>query len=114
VCSPSAGRACRPGDHVVPTLARVQILWWLAPPVVATVLAMVWVAWLGRSGRGEVDREVAVRRMSEALSRPAKPTRPGPGTRPRTAQPGERSTGVAVRVSRRTTDESHGRTRRAS
>ena len=86
---------------------RVQILWWLAPPVVATVVAMVWVAWLGRDGRGQVDREVAVRRLSQAMARPPRTARNLP-VRP--AKQGERSTGVAVRPSTR----SHERTRRAS
>ena len=36
---------------------QVEILWWLVPPVVVTTGAMVWVAWLGREGRGEVDRD---------------------------------------------------------
>jgi hypothetical protein len=75
----------------------VQILWWLAPPLVATVLAMLWVSWLGREGRGEVDREVAVRRLGEAM---AKPTRVAP-RRTALRAPGERSTGVAVRPSTR-------------
>jgi hypothetical protein len=88
----------------------VQILWWLAPPVVATLLAMAWVSWLGRSGRGEVDREAAVRRLSEAMGRPTPRAGPSGTTPPRPALPGERSTGVAVRPSRR----SHERTRRAS
>jgi hypothetical protein len=72
----------------------VEILLWLVPPAVVTVLAMAWVAWLGREGRGEVDRETAVRRMGDALSRPAAPrvvVRP---------QARERSTGVAVRAPR--------------
>jgi hypothetical protein len=73
---------------------RVEILWWLAPPVVATVLAMLWVSWLGRSGRGEVDREVAVRRLGEAMARP---TRVSSRTPPASDRPRERSTGVAVR-----------------
>jgi hypothetical protein len=85
----------------------VQILWWLAPPAVATALAMVWAAWLGRAGRGQVDREVAVRRLSEALARPSRPART---TRSRPADQGERSTGVAVRPSSRSAE----RTRRAS
>ena len=91
----------------MPTLLHVQILWWLAPPVVATLLAMVWVAWLGRKGRGRVDREAAARRLSEAMARP---TRPAPTAPTRPATQGERSTGVAVRPSSR----SHERTRRAS
>jgi hypothetical protein len=86
----------------------MEILWWLAPPVVATVLAMLWVSWLSREGRGEVDREVAVRRLGDAMARPNRvAARPTP---PRTPAAGERSTGVAVRPSRR----SAGSTRRAS
>ena len=74
----------------------MEILWWLAPPAVVTVLAMLWVNWLGREGRGEVDRDVAVQRLARALHKdhPAM-TRPGPAsTRPR-----DRSTGIAVRPS---------------
>jgi hypothetical protein len=85
----------------------VQILWWLAPPVVATVLAMLWVSWLGRAGRGRVDREVAVRRMGDAMARPTRASR---RTSPGQERPHERGTGVAVRPSTR----SAGATRRAS
>jgi len=85
----------------------VEILWWLAPPVVATVLAMLWVSWLGREGRGEVDPEVAARRLEAAMAKPSRlptnaPRRPAPVR--------ERSTGVAVRPSSRRP----GTTRRAS
>lgn len=73
-----------------------MVLLWLVPPVVATVLAMLWVGWLGREGRGEVDRETAVRRMGEALSSPRHT--PGYAVAPPEA---DRSTGVAVRPSRR-------------
>ena len=52
----------------------MEILWWLAPPVVATVLAMLWVSWLGREGRGEVDPEVAARRLGDAMARPTRVT----------------------------------------
>ncbi|HET7067855.1 MAG TPA: hypothetical protein VFI21_09660 [Nocardioides sp.] len=83
----------------------MEILWWLAPPVVVTGLAMLWVAWLGREGRGEVDREVAVRRLGDAMSRP---TRVAPRTTPpRVPGPGERSTGVAVRPSSRAGSTRH-------
>jgi hypothetical protein len=85
----------------------VEILWWLAPPVVATGLAMLWVSWLGRAGRGEIDREVAVRRLGEAMARPS---RVPAEARPRRRPGRERSTGVAVRQSR----GSSGTTRRAS
>ena len=73
----------------------MEILLWLVPPAVVTVLAMLWVSWLGREGRGEVDREVAVRRLGEALERPSRAPRYA-------ARPPERdrSTGIAVRPSR--------------
>ncbi|HET7432704.1 MAG TPA: hypothetical protein VFJ89_14445 [Nocardioides sp.] len=87
----------------------MEILWWLAPPVVATVLAMLWVSWLGREGRGEVDREVAVRRLAAAMG---KPTRVRPQA-PRTGSARERSTGVAVRPSSRPAGSADA-TRRAS
>lgn len=72
----------------------MEILLWLAPAVVVTVLAMAWVSWVGRDGRGEVDRDVAVERMGKALSRelPA-------GTRRTSAPARDRSTGIAVRPS---------------
>jgi len=73
----------------------VEILLWLVPPVVVTTIAMAWVTWIGREGRGEVDPEVAVRRMAAALS---KPTPQGYAV---AKQSRERSTGVAVRPSRR-------------
>jgi len=69
----------------------VEILLWLVPPVVVTVLAMAWVAWFGREGRGEVDRDEAVRRLGVALDKePRAVRRHVPAAR-------ERSTGVAVR-----------------
>ena len=47
----------------------MEILLWLVPAAVVTVLAMLWVSWLGRDGRGEVDQEVAVARLAAALGR---------------------------------------------
>ena len=75
----------------------MEILLWLVPPVVVTVIAMLWVGWWGREGRGEVDRETAVRRMGEALGRP-----PRAQVVVRRA-PRDRSTGVAVRAPRAST-----------
>jgi len=74
----------------------VEILLWLAPPVVVTALAMAWVGWVGREGRGEVDRDEAVRRLGKALE---KDPRPLPR---RTPVARERSTGVAVRRAEQT------------
>lgn len=79
----------------------MEILLWLVPSVVVTLVAMLWVAWLGREGRGEVDREVAVRRLAAALEPdPRRRRAPAPGyaaSRPVR----DRSTGIAVRPSRR-------------
>ncbi len=47
----------------------MDILLWLVPPLVVTFGAMLWVTWLGRAGRGEVDRDVAVRRLARALEK---------------------------------------------
>jgi hypothetical protein len=72
----------------------VEILLWLVPAVVVTVVAMVWVSWISRDGRGEVDRDVAVEKLGRALAKdlPA-------GTRRTTAPARDRSTGIAVRPS---------------
>ncbi|WP_164519639.1 hypothetical protein [Nocardioides ferulae] len=72
----------------------MEILLWLAPPAVVTLVAMAWVSWLGREGRGEVDRDVAVRRLGEAMRRPMPDRAPAP------RRPREPSTGLAVRPSR--------------
>lgn len=81
----------------------MEILLWLVPSALATVAAMIWVAWLGREGRGEVDRDVAVRRLARALEpdqRRRGAARPTPGyAAPRPER--DRSTGIAVRPSRR-------------
>ncbi len=79
----------------------MEILLWLVPSVVVTALAMLWVGWLGREGRGEVDRDVAVARLGAALEPDSRKRRtPTPGyvvpERPR-----DRSSGIAVRPSRR-------------
>ncbi|WP_408898832.1 hypothetical protein ACJ5H2_06910 [Nocardioides sp. R1-1] len=73
----------------------MEILLWLLPAAALTLASMAWVAWWGREGRGEVDRETAARRLGEALTR-EQASRPGyaaPKRRP------ERHTGVALRAS---------------
>jgi hypothetical protein len=86
----------------------VEILLWLVPPAIVTVLAMGWVSWLGREGRGDVDREQAARRLARAMQK----EHPGAaGPRPvvvRDRSPDrspdrstDRSTGIAVRRSTR-------------
>jgi hypothetical protein len=72
----------------------VEILLRLGPPAVVTVLAMAWVAWLGREGRGAIDRDEAVRRLGRALAKDSPALH-----RPRLAPVRDRSTGLAVRRS---------------
>ena len=73
----------------------MEILLWLVPPAAVTLVAMLWVTWLGREGRGEVDREVAVRRLAQALQKD-----PPAHTHTRPTPMRDRSTGIAVRPSR--------------
>ena len=83
----------------------MDILWWLVPPLVVTALAMLWVTWLGRSGRHEVDRDAAVERLARALRK----DHPGTARRsPAPARPRDRSTGIAVRPSSRPAARSQG------
>ncbi len=78
-------------------MTSVEILWWLAPAGAATLAAMVWAAWAGRPRRVERDRsEAAYERFAAALER----ERTVP-PRPRPAATRDRSTGIAVRPSRR-------------
>jgi hypothetical protein len=68
----------------------VEILLWLVPPAVVTVVAMVWVSWLGRE-RAAPDRHEQVRRIGTALEQPPRAGYAVPPSRR------DRSTGVAVR-----------------
>lgn len=72
----------------------MEILWWWAPAVVVTLVAIAWVSWYGRDGRGDVDRDEAVQRLGEALARRGVETRAVP------ARLRDRSTGIAVRPTR--------------
>jgi hypothetical protein len=75
----------------------MQVLWWLAPAVGATVLAMLWTAWAGRD-RGEPRRDdsaEAMQRIQRALAAPM-PSTPPPAQRGRPV-----SHGVVVRTSHR-------------
>lgn len=74
----------------------MEILLWLAPAAAVTAAAMAWASWRGREGRGEVDRDVAVARLAQALAKDHRAGRTG-----RPARERERSTGIAVRPTRR-------------
>ena len=74
----------------------MEILWWLAPAGVATLLAMVWAMWAGRPRSDERDRsEAAYERFAAAMAKEHPAIR-------RSAPVGvrDRSTGIAVRPSR--------------
>lgn len=77
----------------------MEILLWLVPSVLVTVVAMVWAAWAGRPGRGEAGpSEAAYDRFSRAIVK----EHPQAG-RARVHGMRDRSTGIAVRPSRRAT-----------
>ena len=76
----------------------MEILWWLAPAAVVTIVAMVWVSVLGRQldheDRSEAAKARQAQRFAEAI------TRQHPGSAPRrttSARGTDRSTGVAIR-----------------
>jgi hypothetical protein len=69
----------------------VEILLWLVPPFACAVLAMLWVAWVSRDGRGDVHPDERVRLLAGALEREPRTVERAP------AAERERSTGVAVR-----------------
>ena len=78
----------------------MEILAWLVPSGVVLVIAMLWAAWAGRPQREQTERsEAAYEKFSRAIAK----EHPGAGRpRPLAARDRDRSTGIAVRPSRRT------------
>ena len=75
----------------------MEILWWLAPAVAATAVAMLWAAWAGRPRREDRERsEADYERFAAAMSK----EHPAAG-KPKPVRVRDRSTGIAVRPSRR-------------
>ncbi len=75
----------------------MEILAWLVPSGLVLVVMMAWAAWAGRPRSEEADRsEAAYERFAQAIAR----EHPAAG-RPLPAVQRDRSTGVAVRPSRR-------------
>lgn len=74
----------------------MEVLWWLVPPLAATVLAMLWASWLGRQrdDDGRDDSDAALAKMADALARPAPRRATLHSPPPAVAEP---SHGVAVR-----------------
>ncbi len=80
----------------------MEILIWLVPSGVVLVIMMGWAAWAGRPQREETDRsEAAYERFAKAIAK----EHPAAG-RARPPVVRDRSTGIAVRPSRRSSDES--------
>ncbi len=77
----------------------MEILLWLVPAAVVTTVAMAWAAWAGRPRREQTTRsDAAHERFARALAKPH------PGAARTAALPPrvrDRSTGIAVRPSRR-------------
>ena len=75
----------------------MEILAWLVPSGVVLVAMMAWAGWAGRPQREHSDRsDAAYERFAEAIQR----EHPAAG-RPRPPVVRDRSTGIAVRPSRR-------------
>ena len=74
----------------------MEILLWLVPSALVTVIAMVWATWAARPRRDETDRsDAAYERFSRAI------TKEHPqASRARPQEQRDRSTGIAVRPSR--------------
>ena len=77
----------------------MEILLWLVPAAVVTTVAMAWAAWAGRPRREQTTRSGAAHeRFARALAKPH-PGAARTGTLPPRVR--DRSTGIAVRPSRR-------------
>lgn len=75
----------------------MSVLLWLVPSGVVLVVMMAWAAWAGRPRPEQNDRsEAAYEKFAAAIGR----EHPG-ASRPRPATVRDRSTGIAVRPSRR-------------
>jgi hypothetical protein len=81
-------------------MSDVEILLWWLPPATVTLVAMLWVSWLGRARDLSPDRsDAAQERFAAAILRdlPAEVTSRVSAPRPLR----ERSTGIAVRPSQK-------------
>lgn len=83
----------------------MEILLWLVPAAVVTGIAMLWAAWAGRPRPEQTQRsESDQARFARAIVKEHPAAR-----RPRPVAPRDRSTGVAVRPSRRPSRDQIGR-----
>lgn len=76
----------------------MEILLWLVPAAAVTTVAMLWAGWAGRPRREQAARsEAAYERFARAVAKP----HPAPRSRATLPRERDRSTGIAVRPSRR-------------
>lgn len=81
-------------------MGRVEILWWWVPPALVTLIAMLWVSWLGRArDRGPDRSDAAQERFAAAIMRDLPREVANRVSAPRPMR--ERSTGIAIRPSQR-------------
>lgn len=81
-------------------MGRVEILYWWLPPAIVTVIAMLWVSWLGRARDVGPDRsDAAQERFAAAIMRDLPTAVTSRVSEPRPMR--DRSTGIAVRPSQR-------------
>jgi hypothetical protein len=100
-------------------MGRVEILFWWVPPAIVTLIAMLWVSWLGRARDVGPDRsEAAQERFAAAIMRDLPSEVTHSVGAPRRVR--DRSTGIAVRPSqdpaarRAGTGEPHDGSRRSA
>jgi hypothetical protein len=85
---------------LVGIMGPVEILLWWLPPAIATLIAMLWVSWLGRARDLSPDRsEAAQERFAAAIMRDLPSAVTSRVSAPRPMR--ERSTGIAVRPSQK-------------
>jgi hypothetical protein len=81
-------------------MEHVEILWWWLPPAIVTLIAMLWVGWLGRARDMGPDRsDAAQARFAAAIMRDLPSAVTNRVSEPRPMR--ERSTGIAIRPSQR-------------
>jgi hypothetical protein len=81
-------------------MGRVEILYWWLPPAIVTVIAMLWVSWLGRARDMGPDRsDAAQERFAAAIMRDLPTAATSRVSEPRPMR--DRSTGIAIRPSQR-------------
>ncbi len=81
-------------------MGHVEIVWWWVRPAIVTLIAMLWVSWLGRARDMGPDRsDAAQERFAAAIMRDLPSAVTNRVSAPRPVR--ERSTGIAIRPSQR-------------